>query len=276
MKQIVEECLVMNTKTKEWSGSLPAGCRTVQIQYLEPDGSWSKVAAGASRPRGRAIELIEDAVRKGPLGINYKKYRLVPMTESTETDNNSNSIEGENEMSTTKKKAATKKTKTAATGTEELVAGRYRPNSMSGKMLTFLSDEKPHSVAEIAKAINPRSTENIGTGKYAALRAYGVKNELYLLQKQDDGKLVMTVGADAVKNASAAPKKEKAKPATAKATKAKAAPKASPKKDAKKAKAKAAPKAKAKAAPKAKAKAAPKAKAKSAASEPAPGPTVEA
>ena len=102
----------------------------------------------------------------------------------------------------TKKKVTARSKKAVGTKLQtNLIHGRFRPESMSGKMLTLLADGKARTVAEIAKAIKPRSVTNIGTGKYAALRTFGNKTKAFKLQKTEDGKIQISIGRKSGKKA---------------------------------------------------------------------------
>jgi hypothetical protein len=79
--------------------------------------------------------------------------------------------------------------------TTDRVFGRFRPNSVAGKMLTLLADGKPRTVKEIARVAKPRSVDNIDAagGWYQLLRRFGKRSRQFELSKTDDGKLQLTV-----------------------------------------------------------------------------------
>jgi len=220
MKKPAEEFLVYYHELKEWSGALPTNCHTVLFQWFDRDKqSWEPQNLRLAIPRAKtaAVELVEEASRKGQCAHNL--YRLVPasLVSDEETETNSN----EEEENTTMKAATKTAKKTPKTAdTAELVAGRYKANSLSGQMITLLSDGKARSVAEIAKVIKPRSVENIGTGKYAALKAFGAKSGAYFMSKTEDGKIQLEISG---KGPAKAPVSAKAKKAPPKAKAAKAA-----------------------------------------------------
>jgi hypothetical protein len=78
----------------------------------------------------------------------------------------------------------------------DLILNRFRPNSVSGRIIRFLSSGKPRTVKEVARVAKPKSVENIlgPGGWYAKLRAEGKRSKRFDLSKTDDGKLVLKVG----------------------------------------------------------------------------------
>ena len=76
-----------------------------------------------------------------------------------------------------------------------LVFGRFRVNSVGGRMARLLSDGRPRTIAQIARTAKPASVANIlqPGGWYSLLRSYGKASRKYTLGKQADGKLVMRV-----------------------------------------------------------------------------------
>ena len=83
----------------------------------------------------------------------------------------------------------------ANTKNNTVIFNRFRANSVAGRILTVLAAGKPLTVAQVARAAKPRSTDNLMApgGWYALLRAYGKTTRKFNLSKTDDGKLVMIV-----------------------------------------------------------------------------------
>jgi hypothetical protein len=79
--------------------------------------------------------------------------------------------------------------------TDQKVFGRFRVNSVGGRMLTYLSDGKPRTTKEIARVAKPRSVENIDAagGWYPLLRRFGKRSRQFDLSKTDDGKIQLTL-----------------------------------------------------------------------------------
>jgi hypothetical protein len=75
------------------------------------------------------------------------------------------------------------------------VLGLYRPNTVSGRIVKLLSDGKPRTVKQVARAAKPKSIENILApgGWYAHIRRDGKATGQFELAKTDDGKLVLKV-----------------------------------------------------------------------------------
>lgn len=85
----------------------------------------------------------------------------------------------------------------AKNANDTLIFNRFRANSVAGRMLVALADGQPRTAAQIARIAKPRSADNIlqPGGWYALLRAYGKKSRKFLLEKTDDGKIVMKVSS---------------------------------------------------------------------------------
>lgn len=177
-----QEGLVIDPLTKEWTGELPANCRSVILQFLNTcrackgtgkptaeenrkrereglpklktclacdgnpgNGEWLPKHS-APRTKSQGIEEVEKALKKGP--NFYLKYRVIPAPNVVENNNNE---EGD-EMATKKKaakKAAGPKTPSAP---KELVGGLFREGSHKANIFKTLSDKKVHTLAELTKA----------------------------------------------------------------------------------------------------------------------------
>ena len=90
------------------------------------------------------------------------------------------------------------KTKTE-TKTVKLVADRFKPESVGGRMCALLLDGKARTVAEIAKASKVASRKNIlgGGGWFFVLKRHGQRSGLYDLIKTDDDKIQLVKKAKA-------------------------------------------------------------------------------
>jgi hypothetical protein len=70
----------------------------------------------------------------------------------------------------------------------ELIAGKFKPASVPGKMLLLLQDGKPRTEKEIVKAIKPPSPKNIGH-QFQAVRSFGLNSKKFKLERTEEGKL---------------------------------------------------------------------------------------
>lgn len=194
MKQEAEEGLVFDPKTREWSGSLPDNCDKVRVQYLDRVHGWlpsAQMSVDRTSPRTpeEARALIEKP-KNVPFTYKYEKYRLMPWPD-TKTLNS----EQETTTMATKKKATKKAATTpkAPAEKQELVAGRFRANSMDGRVLTLLADGKARSPEELVKACDIRSLRGMEL-RHKVLAQYGQDSGAFQLTKTDNGKWQMEVG----------------------------------------------------------------------------------
>jgi hypothetical protein len=105
----------------------------------------------------------------------------------------------ETKPTATTKPATVKPTVTAKPIVETggLVFGRFKPDSIGGKIAALLSDGLPHTAEDIAAAVSVKSVKNITAsgGWYSVLKIHGEKTKLYTLVKTDDDKLILTMAA---------------------------------------------------------------------------------
>ncbi len=69
----------------------------------------------------------------------------------------------------------------------ELIAGRFKPDSICGLAFQLLSDGKARTISEIAKVTKPKSVANLSAGRLPTLRRYGKQTGQFDLT-QTDGK----------------------------------------------------------------------------------------
>ena len=179
----------IDVKSKEWTGKLPASCRSVCVQWLD-DGVWKPTGAKAPRPRGHAISMIEKLIGEGK-ALKYEKYRVVPASGDGAGDDQT--LEGDEEiaMATKEKKVKEPKVKKekVAKAEVELVAGRFRPGSILAKMYELLKDGVARTPEAIAKVVKPNSVANLTKGRFRQLRKWGNRSEMYSAVITDEGKI---------------------------------------------------------------------------------------
>lgn len=195
----------IDVETKEWSGKLPSHCKNVCVQWLDEDEIWRPTGPKAPRPKFKTIALIEKFMQTGPL--KYKKYRLIPAT----GDHGGESNDEEVAMATKEKKE-----KKAKKEEVELVAGRFRPDSLLAKMYELLKDGKARTPDEIAKVVKPKSVANITKGRFRQLRKWGNRSEMYSAVITDEGKVQLLPFGKEPKEKKAEKKAETKKEAPAK------------------------------------------------------------
>ena len=179
----------IDVKSKEWSGKLPASCRSVCVQWLD-DGIWKPTGAKAPRPRGHAISMIEKLIGEGK-ALKYERYRVVPASGDGAGDDQT--LEGDEEMPMATKekkvKVVKEKKEKVAKAEVELVAGRFRPDSILAKMYELLKDGVARTPEAIAKVVKPNSVANLTKGRFRQLRKWGNRSEMYSAVITDDGKI---------------------------------------------------------------------------------------
>ena len=208
-----EIAMVIDAKTKQWTGEIPKGVRQVCMQFLMTKeerlraiekygeevvnvlgGWWPPPEKAMPRNVKESIEYMQKTVARGP--NKHEKYRLVPTPSSSR-----NLKPSEEEDMAAKKKAAKKgkvtTRKVQPRDTSNLLMGKFRPDSVGGRMVELLSDGKPRSAAEIAKVVKPKSVENITSsgGWYSLLKQFGEKSDFFDMAKTEDGKIQMTLSA---------------------------------------------------------------------------------
>lgn len=203
---MVEVALVIDPKTKTWSGELPRNCRSVYLEFLfAADGKWHRATTGRVIPKKEGIEKLEMFMNTKAHLCKHEAYRLVPAADEF------NEEEGDENMAAKKKAAAAEKPPKA-----ELVAGRFRANSINGRLFLAFEDRKPHTLAEIAKLCKAGSLNNLEKGKIPQLHRHGRTTKTFEIAKLDGGKYQMVNYGLAPKTEPKEDKKPAAKTAPAK------------------------------------------------------------
>lgn len=69
-------------------------------------------------------------------------------------------------------KVITNTTKTTTATKTILIAGKFKPNSIDGKLFTVLADGKPHPLSEILRKVKPQSAKNLELRAIVTIRRY--------------------------------------------------------------------------------------------------------
>jgi len=134
--------------------------------------------------------MIEKLIGEGK-ALKYERYRVVPASGDGAGDDQT--LEGDEEMPMATKekkvKVVKEKKEKVAKAEVELVAGRFRPDSILAKMYELLKDGVARTPEAIAKVVKPNSVANLTKGRFRQLRKWGNRSEMYSAVITDDGKI---------------------------------------------------------------------------------------